>query len=194
IHRPDPFTDIDETLGALSDLVRAGKVRAIGVSTFEPDQIIEALWCADRRGHVRPRTEQPPYSLINRGIENSTLPIAQRYGMGVLTWGPLSSGWLSGRPMSENRRNTFERARFDVELERNARKPEAVAALAALAADAGMSLPHLAVAFVREHPAVSSVIIGPRTIDQLEDLLAGVDVSLGDDVLDRIDEIVPPGI
>src|SRR5262249_31200830 len=104
MHRPDPTTDIDETLGALSDLVRAGKVRAIGCSTFAPDQIVEAHWCAERRGHVRFRTEQPPYAILNRGVENTTLPIAQRYGMGVLTWGPLSSGWLSGRALTDSRR------------------------------------------------------------------------------------------
>jgi aryl-alcohol dehydrogenase-like predicted oxidoreductase len=194
IHRPDPDTDIDETLGALSDLVRAGKVRAIGTSTFSPDQLVEAQWAAEKRGHIVPSTEQPPYSILNRAVEATTLPIAQRYGMGVLTWGPLSSGWLSGKARSESRRAaTIEGGRFDTTIHENKRKEEAVEALAKLALESGITLPHLALAFVRAHPAVTSAIIGPRTVEQLESLLDGVDVTLTGDILDRIDEIVPPG-
>ncbi|MGG7572089.1 aldo/keto reductase [Streptomyces sirii] len=193
VHRPDPTTDIDETLSALSDLVRAGKVRAIGTSTFPAEQIVEAHWAAERRGHVRPRTEQPPYSMLARGAENAVLPTAQRYGMGVLTWGPLSAGWLSGRALSASSRAGLESGKFDLSVPENARKAEAVAALSEVAADAGLSLPHLATAFVRSHPAVTSVIIGPRTLDQLDSLLEGSPVTLGAEVLDRIDAIVPPG-
>ncbi|MBH5335580.1 aldo/keto reductase [Streptomyces pactum] len=199
IHRPDPHTDIDETLSVLSDLVRAGKIRAIGSSTFPAEQIVEAQWVAERRGHVRFRTEQPPYSLLARGVEAAVLPTAQKYGMGVLTWGPLSAGWLSGRYTKASDidlsagRSSLERQKFDPSVPENARKLEAVGKLAAVAADAGLTLPHLATAFVRSHPAVTSVIIGPRTMEQLEDLLAGADAVLDDDVLDRIDEIVPPG-
>jgi aryl-alcohol dehydrogenase-like predicted oxidoreductase len=194
MHRPDPDTDIDETLGALSDLVRSGKVRAIGSSTFPPELIVDAQWCADRRGHHRFRTEQPRYSLFNRTIESAVLPLAQRFGMGVLTYGPLGSGWLSGRddPTKGHRANLSARA-FDLTVPGNQAKAAVVDQLSRLAADAGMPLSALATAFVRSHPAVTSVIIGPRTPEQLDDLLAGADVTLSEDVLDRIDEIVPPG-
>jgi aryl-alcohol dehydrogenase-like predicted oxidoreductase len=200
VHRPDPNTDIDETLGALTDLVRAGKVRAVGSSTFPAEQIVEAQWVSDRRGHVRFRTEQPPYSILARGVEAAVLPTTQKYGMGVLTWGPLSAGWLSGRytqasdvTSSDSSRVAIEGHKFDPSLPANARKLEAVNELAKVAAEAGLSLPHLAVGFVLAHPAVTSVIIGPRTMEQLESLLSGADTVLSADVLDRIDEIVPPG-
>ncbi|MFF9478143.1 aldo/keto reductase [Streptomyces sp. NPDC014733] len=193
MHRPDPATDLDETLGALSDLVRAGKVLAVGSSTFPAEQIVEAQWVSERRGHVRFRTEQPPYSILNRGVEAAVLPTAQRYGMGVLTWGPLGAGWLSGRDLSVSSRASLETRKFDLSLPGNARKAAAVAELKQVAEEAGMSLPHLATAFVRAHPAVTSVIIGPRTLDQLNGLLAGAEVTLSADLLDRIDAIVPPG-
>ncbi|HEY0454454.1 aldo/keto reductase [Actinophytocola sp.] len=199
IHRPDPATDIDETLAALTDLVRAGKVLVVGSSTFPAEQIVEAQWAAERRGHVRFRSEQPPYSILARGVEAAVLPAAQRYGMGVLTWGPLSAGWLSGRytaagdVSSAGGRATTEQHKFDPSVPGNARKLEAVRDLAKLAEEAGLTLPHLALGFVLAHPAVTSVIIGPRTMDQLESLLTGADVELSEDVLDRIDEIVPPG-
>ncbi|QHC26028.1 aldo/keto reductase [Streptomyces sp. GS7] len=193
VHRPDPDTDIDETLSALSDLVRSGKVRAIGTSTFPAEQLVEAQWVADRRGHIRFRSEQPPYSILARGVENAVLPTAQRYGIGVLTWGPLSAGWLSGRDLSASSRAALENRKFDLTVPENARKAEAVSALTELAAEAGLTLPHLATAFVRAHPAVTSVIIGPRTMDQLDTLLDGTGITLSADVLDRIDAIVPPG-
>ncbi|MEU2788777.1 aldo/keto reductase [Streptomyces sp. NPDC007100] len=192
-HRPDPATDIDETLSALSDLVRSGKVRAVGSSTFPAEQIVEAQWVAERRGHVRFRSEQPPYSMLARGVEAAVLPTAQRYGMGVLTWGPLSAGWLSGRDLSASGRAALESAKFDLLVPENARKAEAVTELAKVASEAGLTLPNLATAFVRSHPAVTSVIIGPRTLDQLDSLLDGADVTLDAQVLDRIDAIVPPG-
>jgi aryl-alcohol dehydrogenase-like predicted oxidoreductase len=195
MHRPDHHTDIDETLSALSDLVRAGKVRAIGSSTFPAELIVEAQWVADRRGHHRFRTEQPKYSILNRMIESAVLPTAQRYGMGVLTYGPLSSGWLSGRadPAKGHRSAGLAARSFDLTIPANQAKLEAVQQLSKLAADAGMPLTHLATAFVRSHPAVTSVIIGPRTPEHLDDLLAGADIELSEDILDRIDEIVPPG-
>jgi aryl-alcohol dehydrogenase-like predicted oxidoreductase len=196
MHRPDPSTDIDETLAALSDLVRDGKVRAIGSSLFQPGQIVEAQWAADRRGHHRFRTEQPPYSILLRGIEADMLPTAQKYGMGVLTFGPLSSGWLSGRadPTTGHRAGGRGARLFDMSVPGNQVKLAAVEQLTALAADAGMPLSHLATAFVRSHPAVTAVLIGPRRPEQLDDLLAAADIELGDDVLDRIDQIVPPGV
>ena len=196
MHRPDPSTDIDETLAALSDLIRDGKVRAIGSSLFPPDQIVEAQWVADRRGHHRFRTEQSPYSILLRGIEADVLPAAQRHGMGVLTFGPLSSGWLSGRadPTTGHRAAGRGARLFDMSVPGNQAKLATVEQLSALAADAGLPLPHLALAFVRSHPAVTSVLIGPRRPEHLDALLAAADVQLDDEVLDRIDEIVPPGV
>jgi aryl-alcohol dehydrogenase-like predicted oxidoreductase len=199
MHRPDPDTDIDETLSALSDLIHSGKVRAIGSSTFPAEQIVEAQWVAQSRGHVRFRCEQPPYSIFVRGIEGSVLPACQKYGMGVIVWSPLAGGWLTGRyrqhadvDMSIGRAQRIPQ-RFDPSLPGNAAKLAAVEELIKISADAGCSLTHLALAFVTGHPAVTSAIIGPRTMDQLTDLLAGADVVLDDDILDRIDQIVPPG-
>jgi aryl-alcohol dehydrogenase-like predicted oxidoreductase len=200
MHRPDPDTDIDETLSALSDLVRSGKVRAIGSSTFPAEQIVEAQWMAERRGHVRFRTEQPPYSIFVRGIEAAVLPTCQKYGMGVITWSPLAGGWLTGRITRETGVDmTSPRAqrlphRFDPSMPGNTAKLAAVEDLIKLAEEAGVSMTHLALAFVMAHPGVTSAIIGPRTMDQLMDLLDGGSVELGDDVLDRIDAIVPPGV
>jgi aryl-alcohol dehydrogenase-like predicted oxidoreductase len=195
MHRPDWDTDIDETLGALSDLVRSGKVRAIGSSTFPAELMVEAQWVADRRGHHRFRTEQPRYSILNRTVEAAVLPTAQRYGMGVLTYGPLASGWLSGRadPTRGHRAQGPGARMFDLTVAANRSKPDTVAQLSRLAGEAGLPLTHLATAFVRAHPGVTSVIVGPRTFEQLDDLLAGADTVLADGVLDRIDEIVPPG-
>src|SRR6516162_2167937 len=200
MHRPDPDTDIDETLSALSDLVRTGKVRAIGSSTFPAEQIVEAQWVADRRGHVRFRCEQPPYSILVRGIEGNVLSACQKYGMGVIVWSPLAGGWLTGRfrkdadvDMTRGRAQRLP-LRFDPKLPGNQDKLAAVEELIKIAADAGCSLIHMALAFVTGNPAVTSAIIGPRTMDQLTDLLAGASVTLDDDVLDRIDQIVPPGV
>jgi aryl-alcohol dehydrogenase-like predicted oxidoreductase len=200
MHRPDPSTDIDETLSALSDLIRAGKIRAAGSSTFPAEQIVEAQWVSERRGHERFRSEQPPYSIFARGVETAVLPTCARYGIGVITWSPLAGGWLSGKfrqgadiDMSSNRATRLP-GRYDPARPANARKLELVEELIKVAADAGTSLVHLAVAFAISHPAVTSAIIGPRTMDQLQDLLAGADVTLDDEVLDRIDAIVPPGV
>ncbi|MFE0916984.1 aldo/keto reductase [Streptomyces nigra] len=195
MHRPDPRTDLDETLGTLSDLVRAGKIRAFGGSFFAPEEIVEAQWTAERRGHHRLRTEQPPYSILTRGVEERVLPTAQRYGMGVLTFSPLNSGWLSGRadPTASHRNAGIGARVFDLSQPGVRAKADAVQKLTALAAEAGLPLAHLAIAFVRAHPAVTSVLIGPRRPEQLADLLAGADVELDGDLLDRIDAIVPPG-
>jgi aryl-alcohol dehydrogenase-like predicted oxidoreductase len=197
IHRPDEGTDIDETLGALSDLVHAGKIRSFGSSTFPAEQIVEAQWVAERRGRERFMTEQPPYSILVRGIERDVLPVAQSYGMGVIPWSPLAGGWLSGR-FGEGLENTSRRAsripgRYDLSLPGNQRKLELVTELATVAKDAGVTLVQLALAFVLEHPAVSAAIIGPRTMEQLESQLDAPSVVLEAAVLDRIDEIVAPG-
>jgi aryl-alcohol dehydrogenase-like predicted oxidoreductase len=197
IHRPDESTDIDETLGALSDLVHVGKIRSFGSSTFPVEQIVQAQWVAERRARERFMTEQPPYSILVRGIERDVLPVAQNFGMGVIPWSPLAGGWLSGR-FGEGLDNTSRRSaripdRYDLSLVANQRKLEAVTQLATLAREAGLSLIDLALAFVLEHPAVSAAIIGPRTMEQLESQLSAPDVRLESDVLDRIDEIVAPG-
>ncbi|CCB71217.1 Predicted oxidoreductase similar to aryl-alcohol dehydrogenase (plasmid) [Streptantibioticus cattleyicolor NRRL 8057 = DSM 46488] len=199
VHRPDHATDIEETLGALSDLVHQGKIRAFGCSTFPAEEIVEAHHVAERRGLMRFRTEQPPYSLLARGVEAAVLPVCRRYGMGVLTWSPLAFGFLSGKfrkgqpiDMSSGR-PALAPARFDPTLPQNAAKLEAVERLVEVAEGIGCTLPELAVAFTVAHPAVTSVIVGPRTMEQLDALLKGASVALDDATLDRIDEIVPPG-
>jgi aryl-alcohol dehydrogenase-like predicted oxidoreductase len=191
IHRPDPDTDIEETLSALSDLIRSGKVRAIGSSTMPASDIVEAQWVAERRGLARFRTEQPPYSILNRGIEAEVLPVVQRYGMGALVWSPLAKGMLTGRIRRDQETDLRRAARFT--NFRDEARIDAVEKLIPLAAEAGLPLTHLAIAFAIAHPGVTSAIIGPRTMEQLDDLLAGVDVRLSDEILDQIDEIVPPG-
>jgi aryl-alcohol dehydrogenase (NADP+) len=191
VHRPDPTTEIDETLAALTDLVRSGKVRAIGSSTTPASDIVDAQWVAERRGLERFRTEQPPYSILNRSIEAEVLPVAQRFGMGVLVWGPLGQGMLTGR-IRKGQETDLVRASF-FKVFKDEQRLEAVEKVAALADEAGLPMTHLAMAFAIAHPGVTSALIGPRTVAQLDDLIAGFDVKLTDDVLDRIDEIVPPG-
>ncbi len=197
VHRPDSATDVEETLSALTDLVRAGKIRYFGHSTFPAHQIVEAQWAAQRRGTERPVSEQPPYSMLVRGIEADVLPVCAAYGVGVLSWSPLAGGWLSGRfgRGKDNRSRRAERlpGRYDLSTPGNQRKLEAVDRLQALADEAGTSLVHLALAFVLEHPAVTSAIVGPRTMDHLEGQLGAAEIRLDADLLDRIDEVVPPG-
>jgi len=204
IHRPEPQTAIDETLGALTDLQRAGKIRYFGSSTFPGWQLEEAAWVAERNGLSRFRTEQPPYSILVRQIELDVLPVAQRLGMGVLVWSPLCRGWLTGR----YRREAFDRSpearaarvggrgmgwQFDESRPEIQRKLDLVEELAKLAAEAGVTMTHMAIAFALEHPGVTSAIIGPRTPEQLADLLSGADVRLEPPILDAIDELVAPG-
>ena len=191
VHRPDPSTDIEETLSALSDLIHSGKVRAVGTSAMPASDIIEAQWVAERRGLERFRTEQPPYSILSRGIEAEVLPIAQRYGMGILVWGPLGQGMLTGR-VRKGQQTDLRRAHIFRHLN-DERRIDAVEQLIPLAEKAGLPMTHLALAFAVAHPGVTSAIIGPHTMEQLDDLLASADVTLTDDILDQIDEIVPPG-
>ena len=192
LHRPDPDTDIEETLSALTDLVRAGKIRAIGTSSFPASDIVEAQWVAERRGLQRFRTEQPTYSILNRGIESEVLPVCQRYGMGTLVYSPLAGGLLTGRYRKGEQANTH-RGQFGFKHLSDEQRLDAVEQLIPLADKAGLSLTHLAMAFAIAHPGVTSAITGPRTMAHLDDLLAGIDVTLDDQVLDQIDEIVPPG-
>jgi aryl-alcohol dehydrogenase-like predicted oxidoreductase len=197
-HRPDAGTDIDELLGALSDLVRQGKLRAIGSSTFPAHQIVEGQWVAERRGRERFLCEQPPYSIFVRGIERDVLPVCAQYGMGVIPWSPLAGGWLGGKyrkdqPMPTSGRARMQPQRFDPSLPEVQARLDVVEELVAVAEDAGTTLIDLALGFVIAHPAVTSAIIGPRTMEQLDDQLPSLETALSDEVLDRIDAIVPPG-
>jgi aryl-alcohol dehydrogenase-like predicted oxidoreductase len=191
IHRPDPDTDIEETLSALSDLIHSGKVRAIGSSAMPASDIVEAQWAAERRGLERFRTEQPAYSILDRGIETEVLPVAQRYGMGTLVWSPLAQGMLTGR-IRKGQQTDLRRAALFRHIS-DERRIDAVERIVSVAEEAGLPMTHLAMAFAIAHPGVTSAIIGPRTMEHLDDVLAGVNVTLTDEVLDRIDEIVPPG-
>jgi aryl-alcohol dehydrogenase-like predicted oxidoreductase len=198
IHRPEPDTAIDETLGALTDLVRAGKVRYIGSSTFPAHAIVSAQWTAQRRGRERFVCEQPPYSMLVRGIEADVLPVCRSYGMGVISWSPLAGGWLSGRyrkgaDAPSSTRSERLPQRFDLTLPANRAKLDAADALHGVAEKAQLSLIEMALGFVLTHPAVTSAIIGPRTMEQLESQLGAADIDLAAEVLDQIDAIVPPG-
>jgi aryl-alcohol dehydrogenase-like predicted oxidoreductase len=191
LHRPDPRTDIEETLSALTDLIRTGKVRVIGASQTPAPDIVEAQWVAETRGLVRFHTEQPPYSILSRGIEREVLPMVQRFGMGALVWGPLGQGLLTGR-VRKDHGSDLRRAAVFQHLN-DERRLDTVQKLIPLAAEAGLPMTHLAMAFAIAHPGVTSALIGVRTMEHLDSLLTGLNVSLTDDILDRIDEIVPPG-
>ena len=199
IHRPEPHTDIDETLGALSDLVHQGKIRYFGHSSFPASEIVEAQWTSERRGRERFRCEQPSYSMLVRALEHDVLPTCQRYGIGVISYSPLAGGWLSGRWRKESGQQSSTRSerlpdRFDLSLPANQRKLDAAEELALLAERTGITLIEMAIAFVLRHPAITSAIIGPRTMEHLESQLSAAEVVLSDDVLDRIDEITAPGV
>ncbi len=206
IHRPEGDTEVEETLGALTDLQRQGKIRYFGSSTYPGWQMVEAQWTAERRGLSRFRTEQPPYSIFVRQIEHDVLPVAEKYGMGVLVWSPLCRGWLTGR----YRRDDFDRSPdsravrgaqradwlaslYDESRPEVQRKFDLVEQLMNVADKAGITMTHMAIAFTLAHPAVTSTIIGPRTREQLDDLLGAADVRLDAATLDAIDELVPPG-
>jgi aryl-alcohol dehydrogenase-like predicted oxidoreductase len=198
VHRPRTDTDIEETLGALTDLVQQGKVRYIGHSTFPASQIVEAQWASRERHLGRFVSEQPAYSMLVRAVEGDVLPTCARYGMGVLSYSPLTGGWLSGRWRKDTGQQSSSRAsrlpeRFDLSQPANQRKLDAVEDLAQLADEAGITLIELAIAFVLNHPAITAAILGPRTMEQLRSQLPAGDVVLDDAVLDRIDEIVAPG-
>ncbi len=198
VHRPDTGTDDDETLAALTDLQSQGKIRAFGSSTFAAHRMVEGQWISEKRGLGRFVTEQPPYSILDRGIERDVLPVAEQFHMGVIAWSPLAGGWLTGRfrkgrEAPQTNRAKMMPGRFDLSVPANQAKLDAVEDLALLAEQSGVSLVHLALAFVMQHPAVTAPIIGPRTMEQLESQLGAEDVQLSSNVLDRIDEIVAPG-
>ncbi|MFC3453920.1 aldo/keto reductase [Amycolatopsis speibonae] len=197
VHRWDPKTGDEETLSALTDLQRAGKIRYFGSSTFPAYRIVQAQWAAREHHLSRYVTEQPGYSILQRGIETQVLPVTEEYGMGVLAWSPLASGWLSGavregREIKTNRSAVLPQ-RFDLTRPVNQARLEAVERLVKVADQAGLSLIQLALGFVVAHPGVTSAIIGPRTLAHLESQLAAADTVLSADVLDAIDEIVAPG-
>ncbi|MGY5630018.1 aldo/keto reductase [Streptomyces sp. UC1A3] len=197
IHRWDPETGDEETLSALTDLQRAGKIRYFGSSTFPAYRVVQAQWAAREHRLSRYVTEQPSYSLLQRGIERDVLPVSQEYGLGVLVWSPLASGWLSGavragREIATHRSATLP-DRFDTALPANRARLDAVERLARVADEAGLTLIQLALGFVTAHPAVTAALIGPRTVDHLRAQLAAADTVLPADVLDVIDEIVAPG-
>jgi aryl-alcohol dehydrogenase-like predicted oxidoreductase len=191
-HYPDDSTDLEETLSALTDLVRSGKVRAIGTSKQPAAGLVEAHWISERRGFERFRCEQPYYSMLNREIERDVLPTAQRFGMGTVVWSPLAQGLLTGR-VRKGQESTLTRKGPYFEHLGDEQRIDAVEQLIPIAEQAGISLTHMAIAFVLAHPGVTAAILGPRTLEQLDDLLAGAEVKLGDDVLDQIDAVVPPG-
>jgi aryl-alcohol dehydrogenase-like predicted oxidoreductase len=198
LHRPDPDTPLDETIGALEDLVRAGKIRAYGTSTFPAEQLMRSAWVAEREGVGGFTTEQPPYSIFARGIEAAVLETCRELDLGVLVWAPLNAGWLTGKyrrgaPVPANSRGVRQADHFDLGSPEAERKLDLVEALAALADDAGMPMTHLAIAFTLAHPAVTSAIVGPRSVEPLAGMLGASDHRLSDDVLDRIDALVPPG-
>ena len=199
VHRPEAQTDVEETLSALTDLQRQGKIRAFGSSTYPAHATLEAQWVAERRGLGRFVTEQPPYSILVRAIEADLLPVTEQFGMGVIPWSPLAGGWLTGRyrkgqDAPESNRAKRMPARYDLSAPGNQAKFDAADDLAVLAEKSDLSMVHMAIAFVLNHPAVTAPIIGPRTMEQLTTQLGAADVTLSNDVLDRIDEIVPPGV
>jgi aryl-alcohol dehydrogenase-like predicted oxidoreductase len=194
-HRPDPAVAIEETVDALADLVRAGKIRAWGTSTFPAEELVEAHWAAERLGAIGPCADQPPYSILCRGIEQDVLPTVRRHGMGALVWSPLSGGWLTGKyrrdqPAPAGSRGDTNPDHFDGG---NEAKFAAVDRLQGIAHAAGLSLTHMALAFTVEHPAVTTALIGPRTEEQLDELLGASSIRLSGDVLDAVDGVVPPG-
>ena len=197
-HRPDPATSLDETLAAFDALVQAGKVRAVGTSTFAPAQLEKLQRLASHCGWARPASEQPPYSVLVRGIEREVLPVCRRHAVGVVVWAPLNGGWLTGKYQTDDI-DASSRARREPEhfdhrdAEMRATKGALVARLATLADDAGLDLAHLALGFTLSNPDVTAVLLGPRTPDQLRQLLDPVPAPLPPAVLAAIDAIVPPG-
>jgi aryl-alcohol dehydrogenase-like predicted oxidoreductase len=198
MHRWDPETGDEETLAALTDLQRAGKIRYFGSSTFPAYRIVQAQWAAREHHLGRYVTEQPGYSILQRAAEAHVLPVTQEYGMGVLAWSPLASGWLSGAVRAGREISTHRAAilpeRFDLTIPANRDRLAAVEKLASVADAAGLTLIQLALGFVTAHPGVTSAIIGPRTLEHLRSQLAAAGTVLPPEVLDAIDEIVPPGV
>jgi aryl-alcohol dehydrogenase-like predicted oxidoreductase len=197
-HRPDPSVPVEETLEALDELVKQGKVRATGTSAFPAEQLVEARWAAERTGATPFGAEQLAYSILARQVEAAVLPTCLKYDLGVLVWSPLNGGWLTGKysggQAPADSRATRNAEHFDFRAEEvRERKLAAAQEVAKLADEAGLSMIHLALGFVLAHKAVSSVIIGPRTMAQLDSQLGAAGVRLDDELLDRLDALVAPG-
>jgi aryl-alcohol dehydrogenase-like predicted oxidoreductase len=201
LHRLDPDTDIDESLTALEDLVRQGKVLYVGTSGASGAQLVECQWAAREQRCTRPVAEQAHYSLLSRASEYDVLPTCRRHSIGVIVYGPLNGGWLADKyhrdapppPGSRAAREFYSRTWWDRSRPEVDRKFDIVAALRSIADEAGLTLPQLALGFVMAHPAVTSVLIGPRTPEQLDQLLIGADIALSADTLAAIDHVVAPG-
>lgn len=201
LHRIDPATALDESLGAMDDLVRAGKIRMVGHSGAAAHQVVEAQWVAEQAQAQRPVSEQPQYSILTRDVETAVFPACLRHGVGTIVYGPLNGGWLTGKyrrgatpdPQSRAGREFFSATWWDMERDEITAKFDVLEALEVLAEELDLSMAHLALGFVLAHPAVSSAIIGPRTMVQLDDLLAGASVRLDAAALDAIDALVAPG-
>ncbi len=198
IHRPQPNIPIDETLRALDDLIRAGKVRYIGTSTFAAWQLLESVWVAKELGLNRFVCEQPPYNLLDRRIERELLPMARTYGVGIIPWSPLAGGLLTGKyrrgaPEPPDSRYTDVKDRPWMQRRKTEGVYDVVEAIEPLAEEKDCTLSQLALAWCARQPGVTSPIIGPRTMEQLEDNLGTLDVTLTDNDYEKIDELVPPG-
>ena len=215
IHRNDRDTPLEETLGALTDCVRQGKVRYLGVSTgtleesrsmyFGGWRMVESLWVSDRRHLERFVSTQPPYSIFVREMEREVFPVCRAHGFGAIVWSPLDGGWLAGRyrqgrPVPEDSRarnqtefGAFVARQFEMTTARAARRLDIIETLVGLAGELGVSLARYATAWTLANPAVTSAIIGPRLIGHLEDLLPAGDLRLPEPHLTRIDALVPPG-
>ena len=203
VHRYDWSADLDETLGALSDLVHQGKIRYLGSSTYPAEKIVEAQWVAERRARERFVCEQPQYSIFARSIEAAVLPACEQFGIGVIPWSPLAGGGLAGkyrRGAEVEAGSRFAEGslwsrylRGAVDTEGGDPRLDLVEELVGVAGEAGTTLQGLGLGFVDAHPAISSTIIGPRTMEQLEGLLAVADLELDGATLDAIDALCPPG-
>lgn len=199
IHRPDPDTPIEETLRALDDLVHSGKVRYIGTSTFAAWELVESYWVSDRYNLARFECEQPPYSIFVRQIEKDVLPVCQKYGTGVIPWSPLNRGWLAGKYRRGREIDPESRVgRGDQFIDKpgtpsGERRLDLVEELVPMAEAAGATLAQFALAWTLTNPVITAPIIGPRTMEQLEENLRAADVKIPDADLQRIDELVPPG-
>ncbi|WP_038343437.1 aldo/keto reductase [Acinetobacter sp. A47] len=198
LHRPDPFTDIEETLSVLNDLVKQGKIRYFGTSTFPVSSLVEAQHITKDFNVISPSIEQPPYSILAREIENEVLPICSKYKIGVAVWSPLAGGWLSGKIKNAadviTDRTKYWGNRYDMSQAKNQKKLEIVLRLNKICEEFNISLNHLAIAFTLNHPAVTSAIIGPRTLDHLDTLVDAVNLNLSVEILDMIDTVVEAGI
>jgi len=196
IHRQDLDVHIEETLSALTDLVRQGKIRYVGCSTHPAWAVMEAILLAEFKGYARFATEEAPYNLLDRRIENELIPMAQRHGFGILAWSPIAMGVLAGRYEKEDKYPEGSRAalRGGFYADRVTKKGiEVGKKFAQLAREAGMTPAQLGVLWCKDQPGITAPLIGPRTLEHLEDMLPVADMTLDDSLRAACDELVPPG-